>query len=371
MCWRFFHFVSLLVLKWIVLEQMLLLIRNHGCVVMGLRIHPYINKKAAVDDIALKIGLNVVPKKKKKTKNGNKRRKVKKEESNHHNNMPNKHNPAPPIIEWGESAKDFFWGSSNKRNPNIQLLENDQGFPLYRIQNVVSQRLQSLLLLHDNDYVELMEQHEMIGGKSRTLRRCLVARLPPHSSTNNNKKKKKKIQRDREIMDLILPGLPPELVEGIMDPTSSSHPYEDGSIVYYRRHYDDFYNVHHDSFAPGEPLRPKQRAYTILIYLRAPDCSGGGGTEFPRLSTPTTKSLLVQPREGDALIWPNFDQDGTPYLDSVHRALPLDTTSDATTMNDDDDLNSISGKDEFGKIVINLWFEGRIKKMLCLPPTPQ
>ena len=83
-------------------------------------------------------------------------------------------------------------------------------------------------------------------------------------------------------------------------------------------------------------MRAQQRAYTVLVYLKSPDGpSHCGGTEFTRLTglgqpgrgggeeegaggaeregrkhKEARKGLVVKPRAGDALIWPNFDIDG-------------------------------------------------------------
>jgi hypothetical protein len=155
------------------------------------------------------------------------------------------------------------------------------------------------------------------------------------------------------------------------------HPYEDGSVVYYRRTEGDFYDEHHDSYSPGETPRDRQRAYTILVYLRTPPGPPSvGGTEFTRLTFSDdienvacaasrkdgTRGLIVKPSAGDALVWPNFDRDGNPYKDSVHRALPI-TTLPAARKKSKGSVAQIGKTEEdgIGKVVVNLWFEGSTK----------
>ena len=336
---------------------------------------PSPRKQSAADTMALKIGLNVVPKRNKgptkeidipvseRTPNSIKTAKVKRIK-------------VPKII-WGKTVKNFFWSneedydeqikqSSHHNNPLVSIIENEQNFPLYLLRNVLPpQSLERVLSLatdpktmHD---AEEMEQHELIGGEPRTLRRSLVKRLK-----YNQNELESKHDTSREILDMVVSGLPPDLVrKGMMraNPNKKNHSYEDGSIVYYRSAERDFYHAHHDSYAPGDPVRERQRAYTILLYLRAPPASPWmGGTEFPRL-TPLPKTaavkngtnlkqkrgLVVKPQAGDALVWPNFDQEGNPYVESIHSALPLGENGQNIINNNDAGI---------GKIVINLWFEG-------------
>jgi hypothetical protein len=202
---------------------------------------------------------------------------------------------------------------------------------------------------------EELEQHAMIADKDsnwvHTLRRSLVSQL----STGD------------ELLDGILSQLPTEIV-GESGLGHHLHPYEDGSVVYYRA--GDFYDEHHDSYSPrDENHRLRQRAFTILLYLRTPPGPPSiGGTEFTRLTLlpmdasesesnvkheSGSRGLVVKPSAGDALIWPNFDRDGRPYKESLHRALPVQVDSalaNGSAAQEDD-----SG---IGKVVVNLWFEG-------------
>ena len=105
-----------------------------------------------------------------------------------------------------------------------------------------------------------------------------------------------------------------------------------------------------------------------------------GGTEFPRLTplrqgktndskkgrTATTTSthnqpkerLVVKPRPGDALVWPNFDEDGNPHMHSVHRALSIAPIISKGKLQADEIARKDKDDDLMGKIVVNLWFEG-------------
>jgi hypothetical protein len=141
--------------------------------------------------------------------------------------------------------------------------------------------------------------------------------------------------------------------------------------VYYRTAKGDFYDEHHDSFSPGDAPRERQRAYTVLLYLRAPPGPPSiGGTEFTRLTltdgsltcVDTSNSgtgLLVKPSAGDALVWPNFDRNGRPYQDSLHRALPVAAPSRGHKGVKLPVVQADSvEQDRIGKVVVNLWFEG-------------
>lgn len=344
----------------------------------------------------------------------------------------------PPTISWGMNARIFFWGesesgkssdanninheqhhhlenaqnlqyaSSEGRQLKVELISNEQGFPLYQIHNVLPRqslnRAISLLMDTSKDskesyrYAEELEQHELVKGERepRALRRSLVSQLSYSCDSHYS----------RELIDLILAGLPIDLVEGmqhehtdknIVSSSASSsnhphpHPYEDGSVVYYRATGNDFYNTHHDSYDPEDPPRRHQRAYTILLYLRVPNGSlEVGGTEFPRLTkrghlnllshnkknesnlgnakSKESEVIVVKPRAGDAICWPNFDLAGKPYMDSIHGALPIPKERRREAGSSIEGIGSgekySEGHDEkdLSKIVVNLWFEGYAKK---------
>lgn len=333
--------------------------------------------------MALKIGLAVAPKGS-ISKQGDK----KKKKTNHQ---------VVPVISWASDMERFFWpttsketnqhskaqaftlqGQSTTTNVTMHHIRNKESFPLVLLRGALSTETLvwalSLTTAVDNDAsgAEELEQHEIVdGGKIRTLRRSLVSRLDPNG----------------ELLDGILSNLPVELVGGGQHHGQGSangrhHAYEDGSVVYYRTAQGDFYDEHHDSFSPGETLRDRQRAYTILIYLRTPPGPPLiGGTEFTRL-TPLTddndndiivecaetqkgeRGLLVKPSAGDALVWPNFDRDGKPYADSVHRALPVSAALPTTPPTRNKEASgpavvqrSDTEEDTIGKVVVNLWFE--------------
>jgi hypothetical protein len=324
-------------------------------------------KQSAAAKMALKIGLNIAPKES-----------TKKSECK---NRKGGRSHAVPVISWGSGMERFFWGESfsesipskEKRsttNMTMHQIHNKESFPLVLLSGALSAESLAwgLSLTADGTSVvsdaEEIEQHELLaGGKVRALRRSLVSQLDPKG----------------ELLDGILSDLPEVLVgehggdsEGMQD-----HPYEDGSVVYYRRTEGDFYDEHHDSHSPGEIPRDRQRAYTILIYLRTPPGPPSvGGTEFTRLtliddnknvacataSRKDGRGLVVKPSAGDALIWPNFDRDGNPHKDSVHRALPI-TTLPKARKGSRGSAAQIGKTDEDGidKVVVNLWFEGFTK----------
>ena len=339
-------------------------------------------KKNSVDDIALKLGLNVVPKKQKLERNdkldeathgggksdssGMTRRKKEAKKK-----LPNK----VPTIKWDKNVHNFFWGDtsllpdSSFEGQQTEWIENEEDFPLYLIRNVLpSESVNRVMSLLMDDRIisnaEEMEQHELVNGKPQALRRSLVSRL-----VYNNDRTKSKVDADGgstnpdsiEILDMISSRLPTGLVGEVQ--RNGAHPYEDGSVVYYRANGEDFYNTHHDSYDPEEPPRERQRAYTILVYLLSPPGDPLlGGTEFPFLTpkhspgnlsngqkTEPKRGLMCKPRAGDALIWPNFDRDGKPCMDSIHRALSYK------------DKNESNNNSRIGKIVINMWFEGKLR----------
>ncbi len=70
----------------------------------------------------------------------------------------------------------------------------------------------------------------------------------------------------------------------------------------------------------------------------------------------------MKPRAGDALIRPNFDRDGNPYEDSVHRALPVATLPTARKKSRGSTAQIGKTEDDgIDKVVVNLWFEGFTK----------
>jgi hypothetical protein len=289
----------------------------------------------AANQMALKIGLRVVPNNKGLQQHTPAKKTKQKQELR------------APIIHWSSQLEDFFWGQEDgPSNPSsIRRIENDQAFPLLLVSDILSSdaldRVSSLLSETPNEEIE---QHELVhGNKVSAIRRSLVSQLDPNG----------------ELLELLTSSLPDELVC-----QHQHHPYEDGSVISYRSTEQDFYAEHHDSFDPDETtLRTRQRAYTILVYLQTPPGpESNGGTEFTRLSSPiggdgdnsSEEGLIVKPQAGNALIWPNFDRHGKPDPNSVHRALPVIPGQEGLF---DKDATTTA----IDKIVVNLWFEGHLK----------
>jgi hypothetical protein len=66
----------------------------------------------------------------------------------------------------------------------------------------------------------------------------------------------------------------------------------------------------------------------------------------------------VKPSAEDALVWPNFDRDGKPYKDSVHRALPVAALPIVHKHKKASGPVVQAGnavEDRIGKMVVNLW----------------
>jgi hypothetical protein len=290
-------------------------------------------KQSAAAEMALKIGLNVAPKDGTDKSDLNEGKKKKGERKVKH---------AAPVISWGSGMERFFWGEhehfseaiiitpsrghstrtrtrtrSSTNKMTMHQISNKESFPLVLLRGALSadSLARALSLTADGNSVvsdvEEIEQHELLaGGKVRALRRSLVSQLDPKG----------------ELLEKILSNLPVALIGEELSEDVHHHPYEDGSVVYYRRTEGDFYDEHHDSYSPDEIPRDRQRAYTILIYLRTPPGPPSeGGTEFTRLTLSDdnenvatcaasrkdgTRGLIVKPSAGDALVWPNFDRDG-------------------------------------------------------------
>lgn len=218
-----------------------------------------------------------------------------------------------------------------------------------------------------------MEQFESIldGGwaleqHSDLIRRVRVIELP--------KRTVESIPREQdEIRDIMLSAVPKEL-------QAEAQPYSDGSIVFYRPH-DDFYDVHHDSWSPGDPIDTDHRAYTLLVYLRTPSygTAANGGTEFIHIRDGKglpNHPLTFRPTAGDALLWPNFNREGFYSNVSEHRALPVSTSmpledgrrferglgGDMQGRNNGDtglgDKEEVTLNEHDPKLVLNMWFGG-------------
>jgi hypothetical protein len=77
--------------------------------------------------------------------------------------------------------------------------------------------------------------------------------------------------------------------------------------------------------------------------------------------------LVIKPHAGDALVWPNFDREGKPYKNSLHRALPLapPRIGRKEDINTSGILAPKSEDDDIGKVVLNLWFEGHMQLQIA------
>ena len=219
-------------------------------------------KKSDVDGIALKIGLNVVPKATKTKEQGQgqgqdvdnnvKRKRSRKNASFHNEKEQLLQRDVAPTIAWGRNAKNFFWGGHDERSKpqptsqEPQIVANKQEFPLFLLQNVLPPPYLSraLLLLTDDNTLsdaEEMEQHELVAGKPRALRRSLVSRLPDINTENKDSMDDDEHIHNangysRELLDMVVSGLPAELVKDMRfnsnENKEEGHPYEDGSVVY-------------------------------------------------------------------------------------------------------------------------------------------
>ena len=66
------------------------------------------------------------------------------------------------------------------------------------------------------------------------------------------------------------------------------------------------------------------------------------------------KGIILKPKAGDVLVWPNFDSEGKPCDDSLHRALSPNNASSRNVLTGDNN--------DVAKIAINLWFQGQVRK---------
>lgn len=80
------------------------------------------------------------------------------------------------------------------------------------------------------------------------------------------------------------------------------------------------YRPHRDYLTPAAIARDRpdagDRMRSICVYLN--DVEAGGGTRFPHAD------LVVEPKAGDAIVFDNLLEDGTPDHDSLHAGLPVE-----------------------------------------------
>eukprot|EP01120_Amphizonella_sp_Union-15-10_P016643 TRINITY_DN888_c0_g1_i1.p1 TRINITY_DN888_c0_g1~~TRINITY_DN888_c0_g1_i1.p1 ORF type:complete len:268 (+),score=47.23 TRINITY_DN888_c0_g1_i1:64-867(+) len=94
-------------------------------------------------------------------------------------------------------------------------------------------------------------------------------------------------------------------------------PEENGEALYVLRYEKgQYYKAHHDFFLTEEKTkRSGDRIATVLMYLAAPE--EGGETRFPQTG------LKVKVRKGDALLFWDYNPDGSPDPLSLHESLPV------------------------------------------------
>jgi len=82
-----------------------------------------------------------------------------------------------------------------------------------------------------------------------------------------------------------------------------------------------FYNQHHDYIEYQQDLPCGVRMLTLFLYLN--DVEEGGGTAFPLVNN--KKGIVVQPKRGNALLWPSVLDEDPEEKDgrTDHEALPV------------------------------------------------
>uniref|UniRef100_A0A7S2KTB1 Fe2OG dioxygenase domain-containing protein n=1 Tax=Skeletonema marinoi TaxID=267567 RepID=A0A7S2KTB1_9STRA len=82
-----------------------------------------------------------------------------------------------------------------------------------------------------------------------------------------------------------------------------------------------FYNQHHDYIEYQQDLPCGVRMLTLFLYLN--DVEEGGGTSFPLVNN--KKGIVVQPKRGNALLWPSVLDEDPEEKDgrTDHEALPV------------------------------------------------
>jgi prolyl 4-hydroxylase len=81
------------------------------------------------------------------------------------------------------------------------------------------------------------------------------------------------------------------------------------------------FKAHTDYFDPNATSFEKhgarlgQRTWTFMVYLS--DVEEGGETYFPRIDK------IFYPKRGQAIIWNNLHEDGSPNHDTLHQSMPV------------------------------------------------
>lgn len=84
----------------------------------------------------------------------------------------------------------------------------------------------------------------------------------------------------------------------------------------------ELFAPHHDYHEPdatgklGSSVQGEQRAFTVLLLGATLPEGAGGETNFPHLG------VSVSPRKGDAIVWSNVDEAGSPNPRSLHEGRP-------------------------------------------------
>ena len=65
------------------------------------------------------------------------------------------------------------------------------------------------------------------------------------------------------------------------------------------------------------------RVFSMFIYLSTVDPGHGGETCFPFIHNEGVPGLCIRPKTGNALLWYNIREDGTPDPDLRHEGRPL------------------------------------------------
>ena len=94
---------------------------------------------------------------------------------------------------------------------------------------------------------------------------------------------------------------------------------EEPQIVRYRKGQE--FSFHYDEVPSRALENGGQRVATLLVYLSDINPKCGGGTEFRDLKTVDSQSLVMQPKQGSALLFFPAYKDGRPDDRTLHLSL--------------------------------------------------
>lgn len=97
---------------------------------------------------------------------------------------------------------------------------------------------------------------------------------------------------------------------------------EEPQIVRYRKGQE--FSFHYDEVPSRALENGGQRVATLLVYLSDINPKCGGGTEFRDLKTVDSQSLVMQPKQGSALLFFPAYKDGRPDDRTLHRSQVMD-----------------------------------------------